>query len=184
MIIFIDSEGSPIQELSAIAMDVVTGHIVDVYHHFAYCPTERDWWARRHVHGLNPLYLQHIGFESEPALVQDFRCWLRRFNVLKVIGNDARTEAEKLNLRIYDIGLPEWSVRVLHMYHKIPNVLKTQNISFNCNARCHSDYHSYYLQPTVDFKLPPNQLARVEHGYHCSLADVFELYYYYCEQFL
>ena len=165
-------------------MNVVTRRIVDVYHNYAYCPTERDWWARRHIHGLNPTYLMHIGFESEPELIQDFRCWMRRFNILKIIGNDARIEAEKLDVRIFDIGLPEWSSRVNYNYHKIPNVFKNHNISFDCKARCHTEYHSYYLQPAISFSLPPNQLARIEHGYHCSLADVYELYYYYCEQFL
>ena len=184
MIIFIDSEGSPIQELSAIAMNVVTRRIVDVYHNYAYCPNEQDWWARRHIHGLNPIYLMYIGFESEPALVEDFRCWLRRFNILKLIGNDAHIEAEKLNLTIFSIGLPEWSIHVKYNYHKIPNVFKNHNISFDSKARCHSEYHSHYLQQTINFKWSPNQLARVEHGYHCSLDDVYELYYYYCEQFL
>ena len=140
--------------------------------------------GRKHLHGLNPSYLINIGFENEQSLIEDFKQWLCGFSIQKLIGNNPRNEMQKLNLHIFDIGLPQWHIRVRYNYHKIPNVLKNYNLSFDSSTSCSSEYHSCYLQPHVNFSLTPNELARIEHGYHCSLADVYELYYFYCENFL
>ena len=65
VILFFDAEGIPIQELSALVMDISKCCIIAVYHEHAYCPPNIDRWARYHVHGLNPSLLKRIGFVNE-----------------------------------------------------------------------------------------------------------------------
>ena len=65
-IIFIDSEGEPTQEMSAIAMSIANRHIMNIYMYDAHAKSyELDDWVRRHVHELDPFYLETHGFPNE-----------------------------------------------------------------------------------------------------------------------
>ena len=77
-IIFIDSEGEPIQELSALEMNFKSKEIVDVFHGHAFT-TELDSFSRRHVHGLNPVLLKKTGYENTYKLLKAFHSW-RKIN--------------------------------------------------------------------------------------------------------
>ena len=74
-IIFIDMEGTSVQELSAIQMNAETQQIIDVYHAHA-CSSHLDSWARKHIHGLNPVFLSKNGFPNEDSLIANFKQWL------------------------------------------------------------------------------------------------------------
>lgn len=170
--IFMDSEGIPIQELSAL---VVSGkNIVNSYHNYAWCPPNKDIWSRKNIHGLNPNFLYHNGFPNETILIQDFRKWLSLFNVDKIYVNGfSKHEQIKLDVSIIDIGLPEWSERIKHDYHNIPNSCKKLN---------HSEAHNCYVSSGNISKCnTPSQQAKISHGWHCSLMDVYELYLFYLE---
>ena len=180
MIIFVDSEGGPIQELSAIAMSPSKNTIVNIYHNFGFCSSDTDVWARKHIHGLDPEILIDIAFPNESLLIKDFKTWLSQFHVINAYGNNTFRESCKLNLSITDIGLPLWSERVKHNYHKIPNQYKLYNEPFNFLA-CDSERHRLYVRPNVSLCRTLCQKAKALHGWHCSLADVFELYLFYCE---
>lgn len=179
-------EGTPVQELSCIAMNYETQNVIRVYHNFAYCPKYLDKWARRHIHGLDTSVFSSIAFENEDALCKDFKEWTSSFsNIVEMYANCPRKENTLLGLDIKDIGLPVWSERVKHKYHNVPNMLKERNESFfmGFDECCHSMYHRLYRPSYKVFLHTPCQIAKWQSGYHCSLADSFELFLYYCENF-
>ena len=61
MMLFVDIEGTPMQELAAIVCNDAH-NIIDVFHAFVFYPFEVDLWSRLHVHGLNPEYLRREGY--------------------------------------------------------------------------------------------------------------------------
>ena len=72
LIIFIDCEGEPIQELSALCASADTLEILSVFHQHAKYPTQEeedeDWFSRDHIHGLNLDFLQRYGVSSTRQL--------------------------------------------------------------------------------------------------------------------
>ena len=173
-IIFLDSEGSPIQELSAIQIDAMTREIVDVYHGYA-CSEESDTWARRHVHGLNQTFLTNNGHASESALIAHFRKWLRGKDVLAFYGQAPQQERERIQTTIHDMNLPPWAKRITRDYHSVANAFKVGEVPIlhtHCPvALAHRDFSGYPLKRMTD-----TEVAKHEHGVHCSLYDTFELY--------
>ena len=173
-IIFVDSEGIPTQELSAIEMDYNTREIVDVYHAYAYTD-ELDWYARNHVHGLSLDYLKKYGHPCTEALHVDFKNWLRPKNVIMIYANDPNKESRDLNLNICDIGLDKWLTRSTKPYHSVALCFKRLNIPILgtcCSAVAHSMYRGLANKRLNNC----TDSAKEHHGYHCSLYDCYELY--------
>ena len=177
-IIFIDTEGSPTQELSALEMDYETREIVDVFHGYAFT-TEDDYFARKHIHGLSPDFLKKAGYESPSQLIETFHSWLRGKRFIFLFGNNPGKEVKDLQLFISDIGLDQWKTRAYKAYHEVAYSFKKQNIPI-CSKRCcveaHSMYHSAIVRP---FNL--GDAAKERHGHHCSLYDCFEMYLFYIQ---
>ena len=71
LLIYIDCEGTPVQEFSAIYVNKATSEIVDVFHRLVKYPFpyDYDYFARKHVHGLDINFLSRYGMDSEEALV-------------------------------------------------------------------------------------------------------------------
>lgn len=169
-------EGDSIQELSAIQMNALTREIVDVYH--AHARTiDGDFYARRHIHGLNVLYLNAHGFHSESQLIQDFKKWLRGKDILVMYANDPTKEKTVLNLTIKDMELPPWKQRVSMHAHQTAVAFKKNSVPI-LNKSCPKDAHSAFVGYPV-YRNTATELAKRSHGFHCSLYDVFELYLYY-----
>ena len=184
---FIDMEGTPVQELSAVAMDMSDKVAIDIYHKYAYCPPHKDKWARRHIHGLDPFLLKEYGFRCEDELLEDFRKWLSQFpNINTMYANNPTKEKSYLKMDIKDIGLPVWSERVKHRYHKIPNALKEDNdcIFMQLGVYCHLDIHSKFCYSPPPLTDSANHLAKANSSFHCSLCDVSELYLYYRQEYM
>ena len=76
MLIFVDCEGAPIQEFTALYVDSDSHEIVDVFHRHVSFPSthgyDTDRWARRHVYGLNRTYLAANGLRDETILLCEF----------------------------------------------------------------------------------------------------------------
>ncbi len=172
-IIFIDMEGTSTQELSAIQMNALTRQIVDVYHAHAATPYP-DTWARLHVHGLNPRFLQDHGFPSEQALIIDFKRWLRGKDVLAMYANNPGKEADTLNLPIKDMDIPRWTNRVYQPYHQMSLTCKREFIPI-LDKRCSADAHSCFRKYPMR-KLNETEIAKRDFGVHCALYDAYELY--------
>ena len=174
-IIFVDTEGTPIQELSALEVCLYDRQVVDVFHAHAYS-TDGDDWSRKHIHGLNLSYLKKHGYPSESELISAFKCWLHGKNYLTVFSNAPHKEQEALSLNICDIGLPPWIERHDQPYHVIVKSFKDMNLSL-LDKTCPREAHSAYIG--VDKNHQPNSLtqkAKELHGYHCSLYDCWEMY--------
>ena len=172
------------QELSGVAMCMVNKNVVDVFHNYAYCPWDQDGWSRKHIHGLNPDLLVDSAYANEHLLIDAFLTWLSKFNVFIIYANNPRSESIKLGLTICDIGLPDWAERVKHDYHTIPHFYKMNNEDYDLNISCHDIMHSCYETTPIYSHMTPNQIAKAKHGWHCSLADAFELYLFYLSEFL
>ena len=178
-IIFVDTEGCPIQEMSAIEMDKETEKIVDVYHEFANIPNpEVDWYSSKYIHGLQPAFLAEYGFQNQIQLTEDFKLWLMTKSVHKLYANDPTHERGLLKPYVVeDLRLPIWKERVLEDYHEIAQNLKERNIPFFSTTNCFLEAHSNF-RPLTYFKNYTHKLKSA-HGFHCCLYDVYELYLYY-----
>jgi len=174
-IIFIDSEGMPVQELSAIEMCLATRSVVDVFHayHFTPCP---DSYSRKNVHGLDPNYLKEHGHITQSGLIREFRAWLDKKNYIRIYGNDPRHEVTLLKMPITNIGLPNWADRIDEDYHTIAKCFKNLEIPI-CGTRCPRVAHCQYNR-AISVK-NETEVARNKHGFHCSLNDCYELYLYF-----
>jgi len=176
-IIFIDSEGEPTQELSALEMDLKSGEIVDVFHSYAYT-NKNDWFARKHIHGLDPLFLKQNGYENSAELFTAFQCWMKRkCHIVAMYGNAPNKEKKELNLDITDIGLDNWATRHTKLYHQIAVSYKKKSLAIHtqrCTAKAHSRFQSAIVRHNN-----VGDAVREQHGYHCSLYDCYELYLFF-----
>ena len=166
-------EGTSIQEMSAIQMNALTRQIVDVYHAYA-MSTDDDSYARKHIHGLNPYFLFHKGFPTEDSLIKNFRSWLRGKDILALFANDPAKEKSVLNLNINDMSLPPWTERIRQPSHEVSLAFKNNFIPVldkRCCKAAHNDFVAYPL-----FKNNDTEIAKSQHGFHCSLYDAYELY--------
>ena len=170
-------EGEPTQELSAIAMNVKSRIIEDIYHGYAQSQQHEDRWSRRHVHGLCPNYLAENGFLNEDFLVSDFLDWLQRKDIVTIFANDPSREIRVLNLPVSNIGLPCWSARTSLTSHQTVLAYKRNRLPIG-NTVCPSVAHSAF-QYVPSFKNSATEIAKQDYGEHCSLYDAFGLYLFY-----
>ena len=184
VIIFIDCEGTPVQEFSALAMDTRDNVVIAAYHRYAYCPPDKDKWARKHIHGLEPKLLKEFGFSCENELFEDVNIWLSTFpNIETIYANNPLKERRFLKLPIQDIGLPIWSERIGNPYHRIPNNLKNDGdyLFMELNVYCDPDFHGQFSHHLITNPNNVNHMAKASETYHCSLCDVTELFLFYRE---
>ena len=166
-------EGSPVQELSGIHMNAITKQIVDVYHAHAYSH-QNDLWARLHIHGLNMNFLKDHGFRDEETLIRDFKRWLAAKNVVSMYANNPAKESEVLNMPMIDVGLPPWADRVYQPYHQMALTHKREFIPI-LDKRCCLEAHAAFKRYSMK-RLNETEIAKRDHGFHCSLYDAYELY--------
>ena len=162
-------------------MDFKTREIVDVFHRYAKCDDDEDRWCRKNVHGLNLAFLKQHGLDSSDELLEELKKWLDSKNILFIYANDPFKEKLLLQRMIYHIYLPPWVDRIDETYHKVANTYKKLHIPIlntTCNAEAHSSYNRHIS------KFTPSNIAKQEHGYHCSLADCHEMYLYYVMEYV
>ena len=178
-IIFLDTEGLPIQEVSAIEVDIETRKIVDVYHQFARVDWTEDYYSRCYVHGLDTVFLANNGFRCEDHLLKDLKKWLQRKSFRYIYCNDARREGMLLEpYFVEDLPLPPWVTRIREPYHVIANMHKKLNIPIRDTSCVEGAHKSFQLLQRRDPS--GTEKAKAEHGHHCALYDAYELYLYYC----
>ena len=172
-IIFIDTEGTPIQELSALEMDYDTRELVDAFHGYAHT-TVSDTFARKHIHGLNTDFLLQRGYENTNKLIIAFKEWLTEKKYIMFYGNGPAKEIRDLKFYVADIGLDQWIHRVDKPYHCVAFYFKKHNIpilSKRCCAEAHSSYEKAYTRP-----FNKTDAAKERWGHHCSFYDCYTMY--------
>ena len=183
MLIFIDCEGEPIQEFTALYVDSESHDIIDVFHRYVVFPPthgyDSDRWARRHVHGLNRIYLAVHGLQNETVLLREFNKWLLSHPYEQILANAPRKESTFLNLPVHDVCLPPWKERAVLLSHRLSLSLKRDAIPIN-GIQC-SSAHSCFVdwRPRDPRILSPKDVIKHDFGFHCSLYDCMEIYLYY-----
>ena len=151
-------------------------------------PSDPDWYARRNIHGLSPFMLKRYGVSTEKDLCDAFVCWIESLPlqyVYQYFANDPRKERELLSClpSINDVCLPRWSERVNLASHQEALDAKRLSLSI-CGKRCGVAMHSSYSpfrRPVCAYPSPSSsstQTAKQQYGYHCSLYDSLECYYF------
>ena len=130
MLIFLDVEGEPTQEFSAIHVDEETGEVLDVFHRHVVYPYMNDFdiFARKHVHGLNLCYLKLHGLRSEYDVIQQFYAWLESHPSDALYAHAPQKEIRLLSLPIFDVCLPPWKERANCVSHKTALSMKCKKV--------------------------------------------------------
>ena len=111
-------EGTPLQEMAAVEVNIYTHEIVDVFH--GYANTEQaDTFARQHIHGLNKAYVKEHGFSSEERLVAVFKNWIAQKPIIAYYANAPLKEIKTLGLNILDLKLAPWAERKNRASHQL-----------------------------------------------------------------
>ena len=179
MFLVIDSEGSPIQEFSALHVDEKDYDVKDVFHKYVKYPLhlhgDFDGFARRHVHGLNLSFLQENGLKDEEELRTQFMSWLESHPHSKIYGHAPQKEKEFLKMDIIDVELLPWILRGNTFSHSIAHWAKSRRIPVNgitCNA--HTSFEGW--KPRNPGTLTDADHQKILSGYHCSLYDCMETF--------
>lgn len=187
-----DSEGEPVQEMSAICIKTETLQIISAFHRYARCPQpDGDIYSRLYIHGLNVDYLNRHGLPSSCELVTEFCRWidkLPRWEKYYFFANNPTMERKLIPyLTIDDICLTQWTKRIHTKAHKMAKAAK-DNSAFVLDCYCPADAHNMYKNTSSsrrpECSLTPSQLAKLSSGYHCSLYEVLECYFTYCHRAL
>ena len=178
MWIFVDSEGDPIQEFSAIYVDSYTLEILDVFHEYVKYPFKNydgDKWCRYHVHGLQLDFLSQHGLTDEDELKRKFDTWLSLHPYESIYGHAPYKEETFLHLTIQDVCLKPWKDRRFSVSHQLAISLKKNNISI-CDVQCvaHNSFKGWL--PKKPHSLSSTDIAKIDFLHHCSLYDCIEMY--------
>ena len=180
MYVIIDCEIEPIQEFSALYVNPVSEEIVSVFHEYVQYDVniyDMDFWARKHIHGLNRDFLTKNGLQNQETLYLAFQGWLNSHPYEQIFANAPSKEQSFLSIKIEDVNLPQWKDRASLMSHKLALSLK-KNIVPICDVICcaHSSFVSWL--PKHPHRLTPTDIVKKNFSYHCSLYDCVEIFFY------
>ena len=179
MKVFMDTEGTPTQELSALLVND-QWEIVSVYHAYAACKPMDDIFCRRHLHGLDLRVLFTLGFPNEHVLIVDFLRWLSLYPVDMILANDPTKERQLFpHLHVEDVGLPLWVLRVGLPAYRVALEAKHKQLPI-LGAMCGAWAHSAFITPVYSKRPIPSDtdIIKYNHGFHCSLYDSLMIYLY------
>ena len=175
MYIVIDSEGTPIQEWSAIVVEEKSSLIRDIFHGYVRYPfvCDEDYFARKYIHGLRVKDLACVGFSDVNVLLTEFRHWLRPYASCPMYAHAPAKESQFLSCVLQDVCLPPWKERVKTVSHSTAKAMKLNQVPI-CNITCTMHDPVYYKS----HRQYPNEtdLAKAAFGYHCSLYDCYEIF--------
>ena len=180
MLIFVDSEGEPVQEFSAIYVDPINLKIVDVFHRYVTYPLchDEDVFSRRHVHGLDIDFLSTHGVSNEIELVTLFHQWLETHPYESIYGHAPAKEENLLSLPIEDICLKPWKDRSDCASHRTALSIKMNSVPI-CGVTCNA--HSRYCCWKAKRSLTETDKAKMLFRHHCSLYDCVECFLFHSE---
>jgi hypothetical protein len=127
----------------------------------------------KHLHGIPPWITNATTQVS--AIQQAFEILLN-FNPVEIItnGDDIVKLLPYFRSKIRDRRLKPWCVRPSHFSHHVNRLLKEGKISLPMRPPCVGHRHDSYVGPE---RVPATigQQNKAVHGYHCALADAYEL---------
>lgn len=183
--IFIDCEGDPIQEFSAIYVNEKTHDICDVFHYYVKYPSsmtfDGDKFARFHIHGLNLDYLSSHGLESEDELRVLFIKWLKKWPSSSCIYAHAPfKEKTFLNISVQDVSLPSWKERCDLQSHQTALFMKVNHVPIlNVVCKAHTSFKGWKAKRP--YCMNATDVAKCNFLFHCSLYDCIECFLFYCK---
>jgi len=182
MIVFVDCEGEPLQEFTALYVDVQKRLILDVFHHHVCYPFthDKDSFSRRHIHGLNRDFLSRHGLSDESALLLLFREWLSKRPYSCIYAHGPEREKRFLSLPIQDVCLKPWKERIHCYSHQVALSLKLNFVPI-CGVTCHAHDEVTWK---VNCKNVPSEtdFAKKQFFHHCSLYDCVECFLYFLQE--
>lgn len=180
--IFLDSEGEPIQEFSALYVSEKTGEICDVFHYLVQYPShfghDGDRFSRRHVHGLGIDYLHRHGLKDEEELLSLLKQWLKKYPSASLFAHAPSKEINFLNMPIEDVSLLPWKERTVLPSHQTALSFKKMNIPI-CDTVCNAHVSFHGWRPKRSYCLSPTDIAKCNFSHHCSLYDAFECFLFF-----
>lgn len=184
MLVFVDCEGSPVQEFSAIYADELSGEIVDVFHQYVkYSSKETydiDKFSRHHLHGLNLEFLTLHGLRNEETLVTMFHEWLQQHPHNGIFAHAPKKEEKLLSLKINDICLKPWKERGTCYSHVKAVSMKKQKIPI-CNVTCEAHGSFMSWKPKKPYCMSISDIVKMDFLHHCSLYDCIECFFFYLQ---
>lgn len=175
-LLFVDCEGDPVQELSAIEVRASDFAIIDVFHaHADVSSVAVDAWSRKNVHGLSLDFLNQHAFPSQHELCAAFHVWYSKKQTAVNFANNPVKETKFLNIKLTDVQLPIWVERINCPAHRIALAFKRHETPVG-NSVCYNHIHNCYSPSACNEEVDARMLAKREWGHHCSLYDAFEAY--------
>ena len=101
-------------------------------------------------------------------------------DIVSLYGNNPSKESNILNMAVIDIGLPPWADRVYQPYHQMALSFKREFIPI-LDKRCCLEAHAAFRRYSMK-RLNETEIAKRDHGFHCSLYDAYELYLSYISE--
>jgi hypothetical protein len=175
---YVDIEGSVVHPREIAIIFARGGVVIYVYHVMVnnkQNPKDVKFHAK-HIHGIAPWITNATTRAS--AVLQALEI-LVNFDPEEIIanGDDVEKLLPTLRHKIRDRRLKPWCVRPFHYSHHVNRLFKLGEIVLPmrppCVGHCHDSYEGpKYAATTI------GQQNKAIHGYHCALADAYELMLY------
>ena len=174
MFVVVDCEGEPIQEWSALLIND-EGKICNTFHQYVRFPSsyDSDFYARKHVHGLNLDFLEQHGAANLNELKCNFLKWLSPYMLYDIYANAPAKESQFLSLPMKDAKLLQWSQRISTTSHQTALNMKHCKVPvYDIICLAHNPV-TYKPSRVI---LNETDKAKLTFGHHCSLYDCVEVY--------
>jgi len=174
--IFIDIEGYP-ERPSEVGAVVALGHeVLEIFQAQASVrrPTYAERYASLHLHGLPA---RPTSAMRRIDLMQRVMELLIFYNPTEIIANgeDIREFLPFFKEKVQNLVLPPWQFRAGHFSHIAAHLFKTGSVVRETTSVCQRQNHLHFVGPEQDPRTL-GQWYKKMHGYHCALADAFELF--------
>jgi hypothetical protein len=184
--LIMDVEGPADWPIEMSILAIQNRHIIDVFHQYA-LPQDANKIQKEapYCHCISLEVLKNYTKLQTEDLLNLGKAFANKYTPSIIISNDntsssdiARiTERWNIDLIYENVYLGDWRFRPQFHSHLVANKCKHDSINI-CNISC--DFKKIHCIP---FKLPKKkdninttQLAKLDHGAHCSLYDCLELY--------
>lgn len=176
---FIDIEGSSSNPFEIAIIFTYGPCVLETFHaflHVSQC-NQAEKFAVKHIHGLQQ---RNAKRKPKTVVLTSVNFLLRKYepSVIFANGMDVVVALGDYQDRLQNFSLPPWQWRPGHYSHSLAKLFKLNLITAPFIPCCDTRNHDRYIGP---FKMATtlSQKHKNIHGYHCALADAYELYKFY-----